>query len=657
MSDWINKLYYGDCLTIMRDMPLASVDLIYLDPPFNSNREYNAIYKDETGRPLPDQIEAFCDLWELDEERERSLRHMPVLMRETGIPDEVAEFWRIWMNALRKTQPRLLAYLSYMVERLLVMKGLLRPTGSIYLHCDPTASHYIKAMLDAIFGHENFRGEIIWKRTSAHSSARRPGPVHDTLLLYSVTGSYIWNTVHQAYDTTYVETFYPHEDPDGKRWSRADLTGAGIRRGETGNPWRGIDITAKGRHWSNPPSHLDKLDAEGRIHWPKKSGGMPRMKLYLDDQPGVPLQDIWTDIRPIHNLASERMGYATQKPVTLLERIIRASSKSGDVVLDPFCGCATTMEAAHGLGRKWVGIDIAIHAIKRVAAVRLHDRLRLVEGEDFIVEGVPRNLEGAQDLWRRDKYHFQKWAVEQVDGFVTTKRTADGGVDGRLYFAVPGHKDLQSMAIEVKGGKNVSIADVRALRGVLDNDAALLAGLIIMEPLGPTKERNFRRFMADAGDLDVLGTKYARMQILTVVEILEGKRFLTPECRWSRRGPVGSAASRTDLMNPCFRWQLCPTCGPTTTSSGTRPLATTYRKTGDPMIGSPVPNHLRRCGGAAERNGLQNRRTSHNLVPGVRIPPSPPPSATSPRCQHKDTIDRNRARQQFFLVNFTYSSP
>ena len=198
------------------------------------------------------------------------------------------------------------------------------------------------------------------------------------------------------------------------------------------------------------------------------------------------------------------------------------------MVLDPFCGCATTLEAAHKLGRDWIGIDIAIHAVKRVARIRLTERLGLVEGQDFTIEGVPSTLEGAQDLWRRDKYHFQKWAVEQADGFVTTKRTSDGGVDGRVYFAVPHAQDLQSMVVEVKGGANVDIRDLRALKGVLDYDAALMAGLIVMQPLGGVKERNFERFMADSGTLDILGIEYPRMQILAVGEILDGKRFKTP---------------------------------------------------------------------------------------------------------------------------------
>ena len=243
---------------------------------------------------------------------------------------------------------------------------------------------------------------------------------------------------------------------------------------------------------------------------------------------GQPIQDVITDIPPINSQAKERLGYATQKPLKLLDRIIKASSNEDDVVFDPFCGCASTLEAAHRLNRQWIGIDIAIHAIKRVARVRLVDRCGLVADQDFTIDGVPRNVEGAKDLWERDKYHFQRWAVEQVDGFVTTRRTADCGIDGRLYFGLPREKSLQSMAIEVKGGKNVSIRDLRALKGVLDNDTALMAGFIVMDALGGTKDRNFHSFMAEAGDLDVEGIKYARMQMLTVEEILDGKRFHTP---------------------------------------------------------------------------------------------------------------------------------
>ena len=527
----MNRLYYGDCLTIMQEMPLASVDLIYLDPPFNSNREYNAIYKDETGRPLPDQIEAFCDLWKLDEERERAIRQMPILMREAGIDDGVAEFWRLWMNALRETQPRLIAYLSYMAQRLLPMRGLLKSTGSIYLHCDPTASHYIKALMDAVFGHENFRNEIIWKRTTTHSDSGTWSRVSDTILYYTMSKNFTWNTPSTPHSDDYVREKYRHDDGDGRLYMLDNMTSPNPRPNMM-YEWKGFPHPTKG--WRYSQTTMARLDAEERIWYPTLKDGShdvsrrPRLKRYLDEMKGGAVGSIWTDIDPINSQARERLGYATQKPLALLERIIAASSNPGDVVFDPFCGCATTLEAAERLGRRWIGIDIAIHAVKRVAKIRLQERLRLAEGTHFVIEGVPRNLEGAHDLWKRDKFHFQKWAVEQVDGFVTTKRAADGGVDGRLYFARPGFRDFHSMLIAVKGGTNVGIGIVRDLRGVLERSEADMAGLIVMHEPGARKRESFASEMAAAGDLDVLGTLYPRMQLLTIEEILDGARFRTP---------------------------------------------------------------------------------------------------------------------------------
>ena len=537
-----NSLYYGDCMSVMLDWPLACVDLIYLDPPFNSNRQYNAIYTDETGRPLPDQIEAFCDMWELDPERERAIRTMPVLMRESGIDDSTVEFWRLWMTALRNTQPRLLAYLSYMAERLLIMHRILKPTGSIYFHCDPTASHYVKALMDAIFGHANFRSDITWRRNNPTGRGRKRYANNADNILYYVKGkTFTWNQQYKPHDSVYVNKMYRYVEPVTNRRYRLDnLKGAELRNGDSGAPWRGIDPSDTGSHWAVPNAALsesvkllstqDKLDFLediGRIYWPA-AGKIPSYKRYLDEMHGTPIDTIWGDIKSIGSNAKERMGYATQKPLALMERIIKASSNPGDLVVDPFCGCASTIEAAHGLDRKWIGIDIAIHAVKRVARIRLNERLGLVEGKDYTIEGIPSNVEGAQDLWNRDKYHFQKWAVEQVDGFVTAKKTADGGIDGRVYFDVRGERALQSMVVEVKGGRNVNIADLRALKGVLDNDEALLSGLLVLHPLGERKLRNFNQFMAGAGSLNIDGSSYPRMQILTVAEILEGNRFETP---------------------------------------------------------------------------------------------------------------------------------
>lgn len=396
----MNMLYYGDCLTIMEGMGSNSVDLIYLDPPFNSNRAYNAIYKDETGRPLPDQIEAFCDLWTLDEERDHAIRSLPKFMLEHGIDDGIIKFWKVWVSALRDTNPKLLAYLSYMVERLLQMKIILRPTGTIYLHCDPTYSHYIKVMMDGIFGYDNFRNEIVWSYRRWPAKQSNFQRMHDVILRYSKTPNVTWNQLYEPLAESTLKS-------DGGKKIKNVFN-------EEGKRVRGV-----------------------------KSG---------EDSPGAPMRDVW-NIGVIAPTAKERLGYPTQKPLALLEPIIKASSNEGDIIFDPFCGCGTTLEAAHRLNRQWIGIDIAIHAVKRVSAIRLQERCGLIEGQDYEITGVPRNIEGAKDLWKRDKYQFQKWAVESVDGFVTARKSRDGGVDGRLYFPDGEGNDLKAMKLEVKGGK------------------------------------------------------------------------------------------------------------------------------------------------------------------------------------------------------------
>lgn len=546
----MNRLYFGDCLTIMQDMPLKGIDLIYLDPPFNSNHSYNAIYKDETGRPLPDQIEAFCDAWELNRERERAIKHMPVLMREAGVDDAIAEFWKIWMNALRNTQPRLLAYLSYMVERLIWMRGLLKPTGSLYYHCDDTTSHYMKVLLDGIMGHNNYRNELIWRRVlGGKSDAGQYGRNSDRILFYTRTDDFYFvpPRLKKMRQET-IDKWYRKEDEIGRYVSRP-LTAAGETFGDSGQVWRGKKPTG---HWTVPRilarryesdtglklegsvrERLDILAENGYIDF--SSNGLPSWRRYLHEATLPRVHDIWADdeVKPIARNARERMGYDTQKPLSLMDRIIKASCPPDGVVFDPFCGCGTTLESAQQLGRRWIGIDIAIHAIKRVTRIRLEERQGLVEGRDFTIDGVPRNVEGAEHLWGGDPYHFQRWAVEAVDGFVTSKKSADGGIDGRIYFEA-GLPDLQSMVLEVKGGKNVGIKDLRALSNTLDYSGALMAGLIILAPLGKRKQQNFDKHMARAGDLEIDGVVYPRMQMLTVAEIFEGKRFKTPIVRGKR---------------------------------------------------------------------------------------------------------------------------
>jgi DNA modification methylase len=548
----VNKLWYGDNLTIMQNhMGKHSVDLIYLDPPFNSKQSYNLLYKTMTGKPVPEQVEAFCDTWEMDAQKEAIARTMPVLMREHGVDDYYVDFWRLWMQALRTTQPHLLAYLIFMVQRLLHMKSILRPTGSIYLHCDPTASHYIKVMMDGIFGHENFRNEIIWKRTSAHSSARRFGPVHDTILFYTISDRYTWNRTEQTYDAKYIATKYRQEDARG-RYRLADLTAAGTRSGDSGKPWRGVDPTPLGRHWATPiaviaslggassmstQDKLDLLDANGFIYWPPGRGGkpgFPQIKRHLTG--GQSIQDVIDDIAPINSMAKERLGYPTQKPVALLDRLITASTSKGDIVFDPFCGCGTTIYSAIKNERRWIGCDIAILSIKLIREV-LSERFRLVEGAHYTVDGIPTSVEGAQELFNKDPSTFQSWFVERVGGFPMQRKSADRGIDGRIYFET--RNGLREMMLQVKGGKHVRPTDIRDLRGVLEREpTAEMAGFLSLTPA----TKAMREEAAEAGTYEYAGVHYPRIQFLTVGEVLEEKREFHMPARVNTRISTGQQA-------------------------------------------------------------------------------------------------------------------
>jgi DNA modification methylase len=516
-----NHLYYGDNLTIMRHMPKDCVDLIYLDPPFNSKKNYNLMYKTLTGLPVPEQVDAFCDTWEMDAEKEELAKKMPVLMREHGVEDYYVEFWRLWINALRHTQPHLLAYLIYMVQRLLHMKSILRPTGSIYLHCDSTASHYIKVMMDGIFGHRNFRNEIIWKRANAHNDPKGYGRITDSLLFYTKGNKYTWNTQHTPYREEYYESHYK-KDEDG-RWYRTVPLDA-PRHGE-GSPnllydWKG-KLPSPSRTWAIKKETMEQYEKDGLLRYTRT--GTPTLLQYADEMRGVPLQNIWTDIPPVNPQAKERLGYPTQKPVALLKRIITASSNKGDVIFDPFCGCGTTIYAAQETERKWIGCDIAILSIKLVREVLTGDKYRLVEGKHFDVNGVPVSVEQAQELFKRDPFQFQHWLVERIGGFPMLKKVADKGIDGRMYFET--REGLKAMVLSVKGGK-IRPTDLRDLRGVLERetDTELSGFLCLNEPTKAMREE-----AAAAGQFKYGDINYDRMQILTVRDILEKKRdFHTP---------------------------------------------------------------------------------------------------------------------------------
>jgi site-specific DNA-methyltransferase (adenine-specific)/adenine-specific DNA-methyltransferase len=342
IKGWANKLIWGDNKLILSSLKAGALrrqiedagglKLIYIDPPFDVGADFSMDIEigGETFHKEPNLLEqiAYRDTWGRGAD----------------------------------------SFISMIYERLILMRDLMREEASIYVHLDYRMLHYVRVAMDEIFGAERFLNQIVWKRTSAHSSAKRYGPIHDALLFYSKSNSPVWNQVYQAYEAGYVDEFYTHRDPDGRRWTRSDLTGAGVRNGETGEPWRGINITAKGRHWFTSTAELDRLDEAGKIHWPAADDSMPRLKRYLDEQPGIPLQDVWTDINPIHNMGSQRVGYPTQKPEPLIERVIRASSNEGDLVADFFCGSGTTAAVAEKLGRKWIATDLGkfgIHTTRK----------------------------------------------------------------------------------------------------------------------------------------------------------------------------------------------------------------------------------------------------------------------------------------------------
>ena len=531
----MNQLYFGDNLTVLREsIPAASVDLVYLDPPFNSKATYNVLFKAPNGHDSDAQITAFEDTWHWGHQAEQEfdeLLHQP--------NTRAAEMVRAFRQFLGEND--MMAYLVMMANRLLELHRVLKPTGSLYLHCDPTASHYLKIVLDSIFGVDNFQNEIIWKRTSAHSSAKRYGPVHDVLLFYGRTGIRKWNQIFQPYDQTYVDEFYTHIDEKGRKWRRSDLTGAGVRHGETGSPWRGIDVTAKGRHWAWPPEVLEEMDKKGHIHWPAKPGGMPMLKRYLDEQKGMPAQDIIADIPPMHNLSEERLGYPTQKPLALLERIIRASSNEGDLVLDPFCGCGTAVHAAQKLSRQWIGIDITHLAVSLIEK-RMKDAF---PGIQFEVHGTPKDAAGARALAGRDKYQFQWWACSLVNAqpYLGRKKGADSGVDGVLYFLDgaaaarteerPGGivAEVQApyagapvtskkIVVSVKGGEHLHVAMIRDLVGVVEREKAEMGLFVsLVEPTQPMRTEAAKAgFYVSPYFPD---RKYPRIQLLTVPGLLE----------------------------------------------------------------------------------------------------------------------------------------
>lgn len=523
-----NRLYYGDNLDVLRRYVRdETVDLVYLDPPFKSDQDYNVLFAEQDGSRAAAQIKAFGDMWQWDE---ASARAYEEVVESGGRVSQVLQSFRGFLG-----DNDMLAYLAMMAPRLVELRRVLKPTGSLYLHCDPTASHYLKILLDAIFGPTNYRNEITWQRTESHNTAGRYGNIADILLFYVQSDRATYNRsfhkyADQKYSAQQMQRFR-HVDDGGRRYKLENLTGPRPDSSSGKFEWRGA-LPGPTRGWGYKKEQLEQWWAEGKIQ--TRKDGIPRMdglKVYLDEAEGKPLQNIWTDIPRIPNTSSERLGYPTQKPEALLERIVNTSSNAGDVVLDPFCGCGTAIAAAQKLNRHWIGIDVTHLAIGLIK-----HRLRNTFGDDvtksYEVIGEPVSPPDAAVLARDDPFQFQWWALGLVGARpIEQKKGADKGIDGRLYF----HDDMagaktKQIIFSVKAGKT-SVPHVRDLRGVIEREQAEIGVLLTQQE--PTKPMWTEA--ASAGFYESpWGTRHPRLQILTVTDLLTGKTVDRP----ARQGNV-----------------------------------------------------------------------------------------------------------------------
>ncbi len=489
-------------------IPNNSIDLIYLDPPFNSKRNYNHIYTTATGLPVPEEAIAFCDTWELTQDKEDDIQAFNETLIQNGNQD-FAGFWTAWVNALRFQDPKTLSYLVFMAQRLWVMRSKLKDTGSLFLHCDPTASHYIKILLDGIFGHKNFKNEIIWHYNTYIGNVKQWFPKkHDTIFWYTKTNNYQFELPYQT---------NTEESINFQRWKKYVKDGNKIYEG-----------------------HHPKTDSRFtsyRNRWIKQNNREPVYGELLLEITGNVVDTVWNDIKALDpKLKTEKLGYPTQKPTALLDRILNACTKVGDVVLDPFCGCGTTLESAQNLGRKWIGIDICMLSTSLIEE-RLKKKNSLLErGKEYTIDGMPVTIEQVKELISKSeksknegRYQFQYWAVEKVKGFANQKKGADGGIDGSIYFYKDDKKNLGKMILSVKSDKKLQASYIRDLIGTMENNKAEMAGLISFAK--PTDQmlaeaRKAGYYSLDAGLFGEL--KYPKVQILTAEEILNGKTFDMP---------------------------------------------------------------------------------------------------------------------------------
>jgi site-specific DNA-methyltransferase (adenine-specific) len=507
----MNTLYLGDCLNVLRDSVAdESVDLIYIDPPFNSKRDYNIFFDD---KEIQSQRLAFEDTWSLKNVLD-SLHELQT-MRTENI--------HLLLAVYQKVAPHAFPYLVMMALRILELHRVLKPTGSFYLHCDPTMSHYLKTVCDIVFGGEKYRNEIIWRRKggSALKGMKIYSNATDIILFYTKSDRYLFNTVYESYNEEYIRKNFNRIDESGRRFQ------ATVMRSPNPRPnlmydYKGYKMPPNG--WAVSRKKMGEMEKLGLLYFPDDKSKQIYKKIYLDKYPGQPINNLWTDIPTLKGTNSEILGYPTQKPKALLERIIKASSNEGDVVLDGFCGCGTTIDAAEGLHRKWIGIDIspiAISLIKR----RLHHSYKKGLSE-FEVRGTPTDEQSAQRLWKENAFAFQDWWITEFEAFSATFGTkgADKGVDGIALYAMDNKDTTARVAFQVKGGEKVQSKDIDALLGAIEKHKCDMG--IFLTTAEPTKP--MLDTVAGAGFVKLPGFEFPKLQILTLKDFFAGKRPKLP---------------------------------------------------------------------------------------------------------------------------------
>jgi DNA modification methylase len=510
----MNKLYFGDNLNILKKLhsqhPQGFIDLIYIDPPFNSKRNYNILFEHVELNDTKAQKEAFADTWS-------NVSYIDTLNEILDLNKNIYEFLKA-LDTISNSKASV-SYLTTMTIRIIYMHRLLKPTGSFYLHCDPTMSHYLKMICDFIFGNKNFRNEIIWKRTSGHSDAIGYGNIHDTIIFYTKSENSNWNKTFQPYNEYYVETYYRYKDNDGRKWMSDNLSAKGLSGGGYNYEWKGIN-----GFWRCPIETMKKLDNENKIYYTKN--GIPRRKRYLDEAKGMPTQDIWDDIEALRSWHNEKLGYPTQKPSTLLERIIQASSNEGDLVADFFCGCGTTIAAAQKLNRQWIGVDISHLAVKLMAN-RLINAFGNEIKNTFDVAGFPKDIATARELASETKggrLKFEEWIVEVMLHGVLNENRTQMGYDGYFTFDVQGEKQIGM--IEVKSGSATPNQLNHFIKTVEDKKGHI--GVFVCFDNQIKKSMQLIAKNEGFYNEETFGHHYPKIQIISVERLLNGESINVP---------------------------------------------------------------------------------------------------------------------------------